>query len=159
MHSAIRGQPVFYRPQHSTNNTGHSCHPLLATPNRQRKSQRGSFATLSYAGAFSGSSSTFAAVQTLSNIASALAVGVGAWYFLSRQQQQQEGTQECPKCGGTGMVECFCTRWSDGDVGCGSCRGTGKTVCSACGGGGTAVPITAKLHIEKTQNPSGPFLQ
>jgi len=129
---------------------------LLVTPRRPRRQTR-SFQTQSYAGVLS-SFSGIAAVQTLSNIASAAAVGIGAWWFLTRQQPQ-DGTQECPKCGGSGMVECFCTRWSDGDVGCSSCRGSGKMVCNACGGGGTAVPITAKLRIDRTENPAGPYLQ
>lgn len=44
-----------------------------------------------------------------------------------------------------GVVPCICTRWSDSDVGCATCNGRGLMACSSCGGGGTAVPITAKL--------------
>ena len=42
-------------------------------------------------------------------------------------------------------MPCICTRWSDSDVGCATCNGRGLMACSSCGGGGTAVPITAKL--------------
>ena len=44
-----------------------------------------------------------------------------------------------------GLVPCICQRWSDSDVGCATCNGRGLMACNSCGGGGTAVPITAKL--------------
>ncbi|KAM2510808.1 hypothetical protein COP2_035986 [Malus domestica] len=44
----------------------------------------------------------------------------------------------CPRCNGTGWVICFCLRWSDGDVGCRSCAGSGRTFCSSCGRTGTS---------------------
>ena len=74
---------------------------------------------------------------------------------LALQPSRSEQQQECPKCGGTGFVECFCTRWSDGDGGCGSCRGTGRMVCNACGGGGTAVPIKATLPAQSRNEITG----
>lgn len=64
------------------------------------------------------------------------------------QNFDKDGRQVCPRCHGTGVVECFCQRWSDNDVGCGTCGGSGKMVCNSCNGGGTAVPIEAKIHIE-----------
>lgn len=41
-----------------------------------------------------------------------------------------------------------CNRWSDGDGGCSTCQGTGRMICSSCRGGGTAVPIQAKVYID-----------
>jgi len=87
-------------------------------------------------------------VQALTNILSAVIVGAGAWYYYRTQNFDKDGRQVCPRCHGTGVVECFCQRWSDNDVGCGTCGGSGKMVCNSCNGGGTAVPIEAKVHIE-----------
>lgn len=76
----------------------------------------------------------------------------GAWY-LSQQQQDVEqerleaSDRPCPSCGGSGVTPCFCTKWSDGDVGCSSCSRSGWTKCKSCGGGGLAVPI--KVSIRK----------
>ena len=76
-------------------------------------------------------------------------------------QNNNEGQQVCPKCRGTGVVECFCKRWSDNgknEAGCGTCRGSGKMVCNACNGGGTAVPIEARVHIEPHKQIKDPYL-
>lgn len=35
-------------------------------------------------------------------------------------QAQEHNAPECATCGGTGLEDCFCRRWSDGDVGCGA---------------------------------------
>lgn len=59
---------------------------------------------------------------------------------------QTKGDTSCPKCGGTGKVECMCTRWSDGDVGCPACEWTGWAPCNNCGGGGLKRPLTADLY-------------
>lgn len=97
--------------------------------------------------------------QALSQMASGVGLAIGAawvgWEMLRDQGESdsQHGRQECPTCGGTGMVECMCNRWSDGDKGCGACRGSGMMTCQACGGGGTAVPITAKLYKSQGQPP------
>lgn len=75
--------------------------------------------------------------------------------FMGDQQKQSEpGQQECSTCGGTGTVECWCSRWSDGDGGCSTCGGSKRMVCSSCRGGGTAVPIEARIQIrnERTDN-------
>ncbi|PHT34520.1 hypothetical protein CQW23_26320 [Capsicum baccatum] len=45
----------------------------------------------------------------------------------------------CPSCNGTGRVSCMCSRWSDGDVGCRTCAGSGRMACSSCGGTGELV--------------------
>lgn len=57
----------------------------------------------------------------------------------------------CPSCNGSGRVSCFCSRWSDGDMGCRSCVGTGRMVCSSCGGSGTGRPIPAQLIIRPSR--------
>ena len=68
------------------------------------------------------------------------------------QSQPDDGPrQECDTCHGSGTVECWCSRWSDDDRGCSTCRGSGRMVCSSCRGGGTAVPIEARLIIRKDQ--------
>lgn len=117
-----------------------------------------------------GSPSNF---QAVTNIVSALLLGAGAWWYLKTQvmhvspvlccywvssllfstlpflqKSNTEGQQICPKCHGSGVVECFCQRWSDNDVGCGTCGGSGKMICNSCNGGGTAVPIEVKVHIQ-----------
>ena len=46
----------------------------------------------------------------------------------------------------------MCTRWSDSDVGCGSCAGTGKMACSSCGGGGKGVPIKARVYVKSERD-------
>lgn len=88
-------------------------------------------------------------------MASGLGFAAGAVWLglelMKDQEQESEHRQECPKCGGSGYVECACSRWSDGDTGCSTCRGTGAAVCNACGGGGTAVPISAKLYNKGSQ--------
>lgn len=61
---------------------------------------------------------------------------------------EREGRRECSTCGGTGRVPCICTKWNDKDVGCGACGGSGMMECASCGGGGTAVPIQAKLYVK-----------
>ncbi|KAL2899604.1 Chaperone protein DnaJ [Bienertia sinuspersici] len=40
----------------------------------------------------------------------------------------------CPSCNGSGRISCFCSRWSDGDVGCRTCVGSSRAACPRCGG-------------------------
>lgn len=61
--------------------------------------------------------------------------------------EDDEYREPCSSCGGTGLVECFCSRWSDNDAGCGTCGNTGRMVCSSCRGGGTGVPVTQNLYV------------
>lgn len=78
-------------------------------------------------------------------------LGLTFWRLLLPRTLQEEvdrrGKKECDTCEGTGYMTCFCDRWSDKDVGCGACAGSGRMRCTSCGGGGTAVPIEAKLYI------------
>ncbi|KAA6418894.1 MAG: hypothetical protein FRX49_11120 [Trebouxia sp. A1-2] len=101
-----------------------------------------------------GSPSNF---QAVTNIVSAVLLGAGAWWYL-RSQNNTEGQEVCPKCRGSGVVECFCRKWSDNDVGCGTCGGTGKMVCNSCNGGGTAVPIEARVHIQPSRPINDSYL-
>ncbi len=65
---------------------------------------------------------------------------------------EEEPRRECETCGGTGLVECWCSRWSDGDGGCSTCRGSGRMVCASCRGGGTAVPVKARIYIDNRRS-------
>lgn len=122
-------------------------------PTRQHRPQ----ATVCLAGAMlatSPSEATFL-IQAASAVAWTSAVFMAGRLFLGQQSQaEEEPRQECESCKGTGYVECWCSRWSDDDSGCGTCRGSGMMVCSSCRGGGTSVPILAKLVIrnERTDN-------
>ena len=96
---------------------------------------------------------TTTALPDLSVVVQGLAwtsVGLYAYNILaSRGPVLKEGEQACETCGGTGFVECFCTRWSDGDTrGCASCGGSLHAHCHSCRGGGTAVPIEARVLIK-----------
>lgn len=81
--------------------------------------------------------------------ASAWALAMWFSFSLFKMQEEPSGTErKCETCKGTGKVECFCTRWSDGDrSGCGTCGGSLLADCPSCRGGGTAVPIEAKVYI------------
>ncbi|XP_071716479.1 uncharacterized protein [Rutidosis leptorrhynchoides] len=54
---------------------------------------------------------------------------------------------KCSRCNGTGRVSCLCNRWSDGDRGCGTCAGSGRMVCSSCGGTGTGRPLPVQISV------------
>lgn len=93
-------------------------------------------------------------VNIASQLVSTLTVtAVGIWLLRKELMLEQDrlhtsSEEPCPSCGGSGYEPCACTRWSDGDVGCSTCRKTGYMRCRSCGGGGTAVPI--KVSIRKT---------
>ncbi|KAM7484066.1 hypothetical protein LguiA_000075 [Lonicera macranthoides] len=59
----------------------------------------------------------------------------------------------CPSCNGSGRVSCLCSRWSDGDVGCRTCSGSGRMGCSSCGGSGTGRPLPARLTVNRPNRP------
>ncbi|OEL14158.1 hypothetical protein BAE44_0024823 [Dichanthelium oligosanthes] len=53
----------------------------------------------------------------------------------------------CATCGGTGEVACLCARWSDGDVGCRPCAGSGRTACRSCRGSGTGRRAPVRVAV------------
>lgn len=90
-------------------------------------------------------------IDTVSQLVTTLTVTAGVLWMGRELLMDQAKIQEtpetpCPSCGGTGYERCICTRWSDGDVGCASCKKTGMMKCRSCGGGGTAVPIALAVR-------------
>ena len=68
----------------------------------------------------------------------------------------EEGMESCVGCGGSGYSECLCTRWSDGDSGsCPTCRGSGRSVCKNCGGGGTMSPVFQPIRVRIKDDARG----
>ncbi|AQK43220.1 uncharacterized protein [Zea mays] len=53
----------------------------------------------------------------------------------------------CAACGGTGKVACPCARWSDGDVGCRTCAGSGRAACRSCRGSGTRRRAAVRVAV------------
>jgi len=83
----------------------------------------------------------------------------GAWMIKSIIDADQErsvprGFSQCPTCNGSRRVPCLCTKWSDDDVGCNTCGGTGRMRCSSCGGSGTARPMPAQIRVSKPSSSS-----
>eukprot|EP00983_Pelagomonas_calceolata_P112667 1159903-Pelagomonas_calceolata.AAC.12 len=58
-----------------------------------------------------------------------------------------EGRQSCMRCNGAGYEPCFCSKWSDGDVGCSACARSGYMRCRSCGGGGTMIPAYQPIKV------------
>ncbi|XP_073396685.1 uncharacterized protein [Physcomitrium patens] len=73
-----------------------------------------------------------------------------AWLVKSvldaEDQKPMAGGRECATCNGTRRVPCICTKWSDNDIGCKTCNGSGKMICSSCGGSGTGRPIPVQIR-------------
>ncbi|GAU16647.1 hypothetical protein TSUD_325970 [Trifolium subterraneum] len=92
----------------------------------------------------------------LSQLATGLSVLAGAVLVKSVLDQKPMAGPfpRCPSCNGTGRVPCLCSRWSDGDVGCSTCSGSGRMGCSSCGGSGTGRPLPARITIRQTNRPS-----
>ncbi|KAL0906742.1 hypothetical protein M5K25_025260 [Dendrobium thyrsiflorum] len=61
--------------------------------------------------------------------------------------------QRCPKCSGTGKVECLCSRWSDGDRGCRTCAGSGRMACNNCRGSGSGKIAPIRISV-RSNRPS-----
>ncbi|KAH0975590.1 hypothetical protein GBA52_017489 [Prunus armeniaca] len=57
-------------------------------------------------------------------------------------------------CNDMGRVSCFCSLWSNGDVGCRSCAKSGRTFCKSCGGSGTGRPLSVQISIRPPTPPS-----
>ncbi|KAK9108490.1 hypothetical protein Scep_018191 [Stephania cephalantha] len=87
-------------------------------------------------------------------LATGLGVLAGAVLVKSAMEHKPMAGQwpRCPSCNGTGRVACMCSRWSDGDVGCRTCSGSGRMGCSSCGGSGTGRPIPVKLSVRPPPN-------
>ncbi|KAL4331626.1 hypothetical protein S245_046557 [Arachis hypogaea] len=93
----------------------------------------------------------------LTQLATGLSVLAGAVLVKSvmdNNPNTMDGSfPRCPSCNGTGRVTCICSRWSDGDVGCRTCAGSGRMACSSCGGTGTGRPIPARIAVRPTNRP------
>eukprot|EP00850_Spirogloea_muscicola_P000672 SM000002S05752 [mRNA] locus=s2:2065751:2066237:+ [translate_table: standard] len=61
----------------------------------------------------------------------------------------------CPSCHGSRTVPCLCTKWSDNDVGCSSCGGSGRMSCRSCGGSGTRKPLPVRIDARNMKGRSG----
>lgn len=154
MASALLAQPGVastsgLRSKHSNAGSGQMCH--LHAPQRPSGSRRVNTQTCAFGGSAALMIDDGSSLHAISQIATAAALGLGAWFVsreLAVEQDVQEKTPECSTCNGTGVVECTCSKWSDGDVGCATCKGSGKASCHHCGGGGRGVPIPVRIRAE-----------
>lgn len=91
----------------------------------------------------------------ITQLATGISVLAGAVFIKSVMDQKPMAGQfpRCPTCNGTGRVACFCSRWSDGDVGCRRCSGSGRAACSNCGGSGTGRPLPAQITVQPPNRP------
>eukprot|EP00897_Mesotaenium_endlicherianum_P007121 jgi/Mesen1/6437/ME000033S05725 len=95
-------------------------------------------------------------IQGIGFVASAVALKT---YLDQEAAMTPPSSNLCPTCSGTRRVPCLCSRWSDGDVGCSTCGGSGNMTCSSCGGSGTGRPLPARLHISRSQTHSSSSLR
>ncbi|KMT07462.1 hypothetical protein BVRB_6g150800 [Beta vulgaris subsp. vulgaris] len=95
----------------------------------------------------------------LTQVATGLSVLAGAALVKSVMDQNTMAGPfpRCPTCNGSGRVACFCSRWSDGDVGCSSCAGSGRAACSNCGGSGTGRPLPVRVTARPPTTNGRPF--
>ncbi|CAN8267748.1 unnamed protein product [Cochlearia groenlandica] len=91
----------------------------------------------------------------ITQLATGLTVLAGAVFVKSVMDQKPMAGPfpRCPRCNGTGRVTCFCSRWSDGDVGCRNCAGSGRAACSNCGGSGTGTPLPVQISVRPSNRP------
>lgn len=72
---------------------------------------------------------------------------------LSRPRPRGPPREPCPACNGAGYVDCFCRRWTAARAharpgpACTTCRGSLRTRCPRCRGGGTAVPALVPIPV------------
>jgi len=138
----------------STSARAPSASRLLATP-RRRRAGVGSGQTMAFGAATGwGAMDSGPGFGTLSQLASAAGFAIGAIWFSRElaleQERNNQNTERCNTCQGTGRVPCICQRWSDNDVGCASCQNSGFAVCNDCRGGGTKVPVArvAPIYVD-----------
>mmetsp|Transcript_36505 Transcript_36505/g.91729 ORF Transcript_36505/g.91729 Transcript_36505/m.91729 type:complete len:278 (+) Transcript_36505:453-1286(+) len=138
----------------STSVRAPSASRLLATP-RRRRAGVGSGQTMAFGAATGwGAMDSGPGFGTLSQLASAAGFAIGAIWFSRElaleQERNNQNTERCNTCQGTGRVPCICQRWSDNDVGCASCQNSGFAVCNDCRGGGTKVPVArvAPIYVD-----------
>ncbi|XP_074295685.1 uncharacterized protein LOC141623480 [Silene latifolia] len=95
----------------------------------------------------------------LTQLATGLSVlaGVALVKQVMDQQPMAGPFPRCPTCNGSGRVTCFCSRWSDGDVGCNACGGSGRRACSNCGGSGTGRPMPVRIAARPPPTNDGPY--
>lgn len=70
-------------------------------------------------------------------------------HSILSSKDRSNNQSPCPRCEGRRVEPCVCNRWSDGgqDIGCSSCKKSGMMPCRSCRGGGTAVPIKARIYV------------
>ena len=74
-------------------------------------------------------------------------------YTVLAPQTAARDERACETCGASGYVGFLGPGWSDGgDRGCGWGGATLNAVCKSCRGGGTAVPIEARVLIRREED-------
>ncbi|CAK9871756.1 unnamed protein product [Sphagnum tenellum] len=91
-------------------------------------------------------------VQGLGALASAWAIKS---IIDAEEQKPMAGGFRCATCNGSRKVPCLCTKWSDNDIGCGTCSGTGMRRCSSCGGTGTGRPLPVQIRASNMSGGGG----
>jgi hypothetical protein len=123
----------------------------LAAPRRLRRGSAGAPAVCASLGG-GGAAASLADALVVGTWCAAAAMGARALVQNFATAQREANGMECETCGGSGQEPCIvCTRWSDAgtdSAGCSACAGSRRTACHSCRGGGTKVPITAKLYIK-----------
>lgn len=162
--SSVAGSPLGRSGSAALSGSNSSTLPLV--PRRRRTARTYAPVRPSCFGAAASAwgSDSGQSLSALSNLASMTGLLIGALLVsreLSMQEQaKDENSEVCSTCRGTGRVPCVCTRWSDNDVGCGSCGNSGLAVCRDCNGGGTKVPVARAVPLYIRENDKyrgGPY--
>ncbi|GJP30687.1 hypothetical protein CLOM_g4541 [Closterium sp. NIES-68] len=82
-------------------------------------------------------------------------IGLAAGAIAMKSMMDHEASMAppmnpCATCHGTRKIPCMCNKWSDGDVGCGTCNGSGRMLCSSCGGSGKGRPAQARITVRSS---------
>jgi len=106
-------------------------------------------------------------VMTPTILSAGAAVAALTYRLLSGNQvetAEREDRRPCGKCGGTGYVECFCTRWDYSAAsgveraGCNTCHGSLRERCPGCNGsGGLKVQAMQPAVIPARVNRGSPY--